>query len=68
MSKSMKRIKTYGIVALIVVFGIVVFQNAGAVDVRFLAWKFSMSQALLLPLVLATGFAMGSLFAARSKK
>lgn len=68
MSRTMKRIKTYGIIALAIIFLIVVFQNAGAVDVRFLAWKFSMSQALLLPIVLIIGFLIGSLFVRRSRK
>lgn len=42
---------------------LVIFQNAGAVTIRFLVWEFSMSLALLLPLVLATGILIGWLLA-----
>jgi len=57
----MKSIKTYGVLTLIVVVLIAIFQNAGAVTIRFLLWDISMSKALLLPLVLAIGFLIGYL-------
>lgn len=59
MANMMKRIKIYGTVILAILFLIVLMQNAEAVSVRFLVWKFSVSQVILLPLVLALGFAIG---------
>lgn len=38
-------------------------QNLGAVTVRMLFWEFSMSQALLIFLVLAAGFVLGWIIA-----
>ncbi len=55
--------KLYGIAALVIAALIVIFQNAQAVSVKFLFWQISMSQALLLPLVLLVGFLIGYLTA-----
>jgi len=55
----MQQIKTYGAVLLAIAAIVVIFQNAQAVSVKFLFWQFSMSQALLLPLVLTAGFLIG---------
>jgi uncharacterized integral membrane protein len=42
--------------------GLFVVQNAGAVEVRFLAWSFALSRSLLLFLVLALGVGIGWLW------
>ncbi|HMO51345.1 MAG TPA: lipopolysaccharide assembly protein LapA domain-containing protein [Kiritimatiellia bacterium] len=55
----MNPIKKYSVLVLVAVALIVVFQNAGAVTVRFLLWDFSMSKALLLPVVLGLGLLIG---------
>ena len=68
MDGAMKRMKTYGIIALCVLFLIVVIQNAESVDVRFLGWTLSMSRALLFPMILFTGFCLGYLVAKWPRK
>ena len=45
--------------ALLAVFALFVAQNAQVVEVRFLIWRFAMSQAVLLFFVLAAGFGAG---------
>jgi len=55
----MKQFKTYIILFLAAISGIVIFQNAHAVRVKFLLWEVFISQALLLPLVLLAGFIIG---------
>lgn len=52
-------LKKYVALALLALALIVIFQNAEATTVRFLAWHFSMSKALLLPLLLGIGFLVG---------
>jgi uncharacterized integral membrane protein len=42
--------------------GLFVVQNAGAVEVRFLAWSFELSRSLLLLLVLGLGVGIGWLW------
>jgi len=59
----MNRFKTYVIALLSVLFLIVAIQNVSAVEVKFLMWSFSISQTILLPLVLAIGFGIGFLVA-----
>ncbi len=56
---TMAHIKKYVAFALLALALIVIFQNAEATTVRFLAWNFSMSKALLLPLLLGIGFLAG---------
>jgi len=59
----MKQFKSYVILFLAGISGIVIFQNAHAVRVKFLLWEVFISQALLLPLVLLAGFIIGWLVA-----
>ncbi|HOD67188.1 MAG TPA: LapA family protein [candidate division Zixibacteria bacterium] len=40
---------------------ILIVQNTAVVTFRFLVWQMSISQVLLIPLVLALGFAIGML-------
>ena len=53
------------VVVLVLVF---VFQNTQVVDIRFLFWKISMSNALILFLAVVFGFITGLLFRLPSKK
>jgi uncharacterized integral membrane protein len=55
----MERLKTYLVVALVIVGLIVVMQNTGAVETRFLLWTAEMPRALLMALMLALGFVAG---------
>ena len=67
----MKRIKTYAIVVLAVLFLIVLIQNSGAATVEFLIWEVTMSRVILFPLILLTGIGIGylaSLLHARRKR
>lgn len=50
---------------LIVIFTV---QNASVVTINFLLWKFSISRALMIFLVLATGIALGLIFSAIIKR
>lgn len=63
MLEPMRRVKLLllGVLALLAL--IVVMQNIVAVSVRFLAWEVTLSLALLLPLTLLLGFALGWLAA-----
>lgn len=51
-----KLIASLVLTGLIIVF---IIQNAGAVEIQFLFWKFALSQALLVFFVLAIGVATG---------
>ena len=55
----MKRMKTYGIIALVIVFLVVVIQNVEAVPIQFLGWRTEVSRALLFPIILLIGFCIG---------
>ena len=59
--------KNMGLVALGGLIGIVLLQNTQVVSVRFLFWKLSMSQIILLPLVLGAGIVIGIVMGKRSK-
>jgi len=48
-----------GVVVLLLI--ITLLQNTAVVTFRFLFWEFSISQILLIPLVLLVGFAVGML-------
>jgi len=51
--------KTIIFIVLLVIVGIFVVQNTVVVDVRFLAWKVSMSRALMLLGTLLIGIIAG---------
>ncbi|NIM98576.1 MAG: DUF1049 domain-containing protein [candidate division Zixibacteria bacterium] len=51
--------KTIIFIVLLVIVAIFVVQNTVVVDVRFLAWKVSMSRALMLLGTLLIGIAAG---------
>ncbi len=51
------KVIAYSLVVLLLL--IVIFQNTGVVTLRLLFWRISMSLALVLPLILLTGFGMG---------
>ena len=55
----MNHVKLYGALLLAAAAIVVIVQNAEAVTVKFLFWQVSMSQALLIPLVLLAGFLIG---------
>ena len=57
----------YLVITLVVFVLLFVFQNMQTVDVRFLFWKVSISNALLLFLTIAVGFIWGFLFRISSK-
>lgn len=58
----------YIIITLVVIVLIFVFQNMQVVDIRFLFWKVSISNALILFLSVAFGFIWGFLFRISSKR
>lgn len=60
---AMGKAKLVGISAIVLVVIIVIFQNLPAVKVRLLFWSFTLSQALLLLVVIAAGFVAGLLAA-----
>ena len=47
-------------------FLVILLQNTQVVSIRFLAWKISMSQIILLPLVMLAGFIIGFLVGKKS--
>jgi uncharacterized integral membrane protein len=51
--------KAYLGLALFLLVVIFIVQNAEVVDIRFLAWKLSMSRALIVFFVLAIGIVIG---------
>jgi len=53
---------------LAVLFVIFLLQNTQVVNLRFYFWKISMSQIILIPLVLILGFVIGYIVAKVTKK
>jgi len=53
---------------LAILFVIFLLQNTQVVNLRFYFWKISMSQIILIPLVLILGFVIGYVVAKVSKK
>jgi uncharacterized integral membrane protein len=51
--------KTWVLVALVVLVAVVVVQNAAVVTVRFLFWQVSLSQVVVLLATFAAGVAAG---------
>jgi len=51
--------KSIGILIVVILCLVVLFQNTGMVTLRFLFWEFTMSQIFLLPIVLVIGFILG---------
>jgi uncharacterized integral membrane protein len=60
----------YLIITIVVLVLVFVFQNMQVVDIRFLFWKVSMSNTLILFFAVAFGFICGLLFrlSLRSRK
>jgi uncharacterized integral membrane protein len=52
-------VKKSVIIAVSAVIVIVLFQNTQVVSLRFLFWQVSMSQIILLPVILAVGIGAG---------
>jgi len=50
--------KTVSILVLIILFLVFLIQNTRVVTLRLYFWKISMSQIVLIPLVLVLGFAL----------
>lgn len=69
---AMTKAKFVGISVIVSVVIIVIFQNLPAVQVQVLFWSFTLSQALLVMVVIAVGFVAGlltaSLMGARTGK
>lgn len=69
---AMTKAKFVGISVIVSVVIIVIFQNLPAVQVQVLFWSFTLSQALLVMVVIAAGFVAGlltaSLMGARTGK
>jgi len=57
-------IRKWAITVLVGLVLIVLFQNVQTVTIRFLFWQVSLSQIILLPLMLALGF-MGGIVAGK---
>ena len=55
----MRNPKTIAIVVVVVLFLIFLLQNTDVVTVHLYPWKVSMSQIILIPIVLLIGFACG---------
>jgi len=51
--------KIIAIIVVFVLFLIFLFQNTSVVTLRLYFWEVSMSQIILIPLVLLVGFAIG---------
>jgi uncharacterized integral membrane protein len=51
--------KTIAIVVVVVLFLIFLFQNTTVMTLRLYFWEVSMSQIILVPLILLVGFACG---------
>ena len=58
----MRSIKT--IISLLLIIAVLIFsiQNIAAVEIQFLLWSFSVPRALLIAILLTTGFIIGMLF------
>ena len=57
------KLKLVTFIALAVLIVIVIFQNTETVTLRFLFWRLSMSQILLLTFTVLSGFVLGVLVA-----
>ena len=55
----MRNPKTIAIVVVVVLFLIFLFQNTTVMTLRLYFWEVSMSQIILVPLILLVGFAFG---------
>ena len=55
----MRNPKTIAIVVVVVLFLIFLFQNTTVMTLRLYFWEVSMSQIILIPIVLLVGFACG---------
>ena len=55
----MRNPKTIAIVVVLVLFIIFLFQNTSVMTLRLYFWEVSMSQIILVPLILLVGFACG---------
>jgi len=51
--------KTIAIVVVMIFFLIFLFQNTSVMTLRLYFWEVSMSQIILVPLILLVGFAFG---------
>lgn len=63
-----KNPKFIGSLVLAILFLIFLFQNTQVVTLRLYFWKISMSQIILIPLVLILGFVIGYIVARVTKK
>ncbi|MCJ7593487.1 MAG: LapA family protein [Desulfobacterales bacterium] len=64
----MKNPKFIAGLVLAILFLIFLFQNTQVVTLRLYFWKISMSQIILIPLVLVLGFIIGYVVAKVTKK
>ncbi|MCX6641033.1 MAG: LapA family protein [bacterium] len=55
--------KWIALIALAILILVIISQNTQVVEIRLLFWALRMSQIVLVPLVLAVGFAAGYLVA-----
>ena len=55
----MRKPKTIAILVVFVLFVIFLYQNRGDITLTLYFWKVSMSQIILIPIVLLVGFACG---------
>lgn len=62
------KLKLYLGLALLVLVVVFMLQNTAVVNLRFLFWQLSLSQALLLFLVFTSGLAVGLLFATLARR
>ncbi len=61
----MKTAKNFGVVILLVLVTVLVFQNTESVETKFLFISYSMPRALLLFLTLVVGIILGLLLGAK---
>ena len=59
----MMRPKFIGVLVLITLFLIILIQNIQSVTLRLFFWKVGISQIILIPLIMAIGFAIGFIVA-----
>lgn len=64
----MKNPKIIVVLVLAILLIIFLLQNTQVVNLRFYFWKISMSQIILIPLVLVVGFVAGYVVAKVTKK
>ncbi|MGD2124630.1 MAG: lipopolysaccharide assembly protein LapA domain-containing protein [Desulfobacteraceae bacterium] len=64
----MKKPKVISAVVLGILFAIFLIQNTQVISLRLYFWKISMSQIILIPLVLVLGFLLGYLVAKMTGK